>query len=231
MTTWIRNFRITCVAGAAGLLLAANALAQDGFGAGQGGWPQAQPMQQPQHWGQPQGGHPQQQPQQWGGQAGAQPGWGQPPDQSGQWGGAPGPASDPWAQPGQPAPGGWGQPSQGQGLAGIAAPQFMDRRQSQAGHVFFTRMPGTGARMQVGRLRDHMRGYFDGDIQIMAEQSDPGDQYAQIGFSAFKNGVMVMGMLVVSPGAPGEMAGALILDEFSSFQNSFPLMLQALQNG
>ena len=203
--------------------LGSSALAQDGFG--QSGWQQGQAAQQSQTWGGQQGHHGQQQPQ-WGGQQpGNQQGWGQP---QGQWPQAPAQQPDPWGH--QPH-GGWGQPAPGQGLGSIAPPQYMDRRNSQAGHVFYTRMPGTGARMQVGRLREHMRSYFDSDIQIMAEQSDPSDQYAQIGFSAFKNGVMVMGMLVVSPGAPGEMAGALVLDEFDRFQASFPMMLQALQEG
>lgn len=193
--------------------LGSAAVAQDGFG--QSSWQPQQPAQQSQSWGGQQG-HQAQQQQQWGGQQpGHQQAWGQP---QGQWPQAPAQQTSPWGQPSQ-------------GLSGIAPPQYMDRRHSQAGHVFFTVMPGTGARMQVGRLRDHMRSYFDGDIQIMAEQSDPTDQYAQIGFSAFKNGVMVMGMLVVSPGAPGEMAGALVLDEFDRFQASFPMMLQALQDG
>ncbi len=202
--------------------LGSSAMAQHGFG--QSGWQQGQPAQQSQTWGGQQGHQGQHQ--QWGGQQpGNQQDWGQP---QGQWGQSPGQQPDPWGQ--QPH-GGWGQPPQGQSLSGIAPPQYMDHRHSQAGHVFYTRMPGLGARMQIGRLRDHVRGYFDSDIQIMAEQSDPTDQHAQIGFSAFKNGVMVMGMLVVSPGAPGEMAGALVLDEVDRFQASLPMMIQALQDG
>lgn len=222
MAIQLRNatFRFSALGVVALGLICGSVLAQDGFAGGQGGWQQGQPAQQTQPWGGQQGHQGQQQQ-----QPGNQQGWGQP---QGRWPQAPAQHSDPWGQ--QPQ-GGWGQPSQGHGLSGITPPEYMDRRQSQAGHVFFTRMPGTGARMQVGRLRDHMRGYFDSDIQVMAEQSDLNDQYAQIGFSAFKNGVMVMGMLVVSPGAPGEMAGALVLDEFDRFQSSFPMMLQALQDG
>lgn len=132
---------------------------------------------------------------------------------------------------GQPGMGGPGAMPSGGGLAGLQAPQGMMRIPSQAGNVFGTRLDGSGAMQQAQRIQQGLRGYFEADLNVMGQQADPSGMYAQIGFSSMKNGQPVMGMIVVSPGAPGEMNGALLLDTADRFQGSSQAMMQALMGG
>lgn len=132
---------------------------------------------------------------------------------------------------GQPGMGGPGAMPSGGGLASLQAPQGMMRIPSQAGNVFGTRLDGSGAMQQAQRIQQGLRGYFEADLNVMGQQADPSGMYAQIGFSSMKNGQPVMGMIVVSPGAPGEMNGALLLDTADRFQGSSQAMMQALMGG
>lgn len=107
-------------------------------------------------------------------------------------------------------------------------PHGMARLPSQGGNVFGAHLEAGPAAQLAEHMRQTLRGYFDAELAIIGQQSDPSGSYAQIGFSSSKAGAPVMGMIVVSPGPNGLMNGALLVDRADQFQQTGPAMMAAL---
>jgi hypothetical protein len=78
-------------------------------------------------------------------------------------------------------------------------------------------------------LQGISQGYFDGQLNIMGQQTDPSGQYAQIGFSATMGGAPVMGMISVASDGQSGGRGFLMFDHASQFNQSGPVMMNAIQ--
>lgn len=168
-------------------------------------------------------------------------GWPSGPQQPGQPGqpGVPGqpgwPQAPGMAQPGQP---GWPQaPASPQpGYPGASAalsaptPRGMDPLQAQAGAVFVSTMNGSRSAGQLSQaLLQGVQGYFDGPPQVMGAMTDPSDMFGQIGFQATLRGRPVMGIIAVMSDGRSGGRGYLMFDAAERFNQTAPLMMNAVQ--
>lgn len=132
------------------------------------------------------------------------------------------------------APGMPGQPGMpgGGALAVRGAPEGMQPVPSQAGHVFTTAMNGSASASQLSQaLVMSIANYFDAPPQVVGQQADPSDQMAQVGFQTSIGGVPVMGMISTMSNGQGGGQGVLMFDRADRFQQTAPIMMQAVMGG
>jgi hypothetical protein len=111
-----------------------------------------------------------------------------------------------------------------------APPPGMKALPSQAGQVFRASLNGQGPVPQQSRdFYMKLMPYFDAQPQVMGYLDEPSGRMSQVGFQSTKNGVPVMGMLMVTQGQNGGAVATVMLDSPERFQQSMQAMMAAAQ--